>query len=85
MLLKKTRKLAVSFFLFLAGLGLTGKNSYIFAQEGAPAGGSSESQKIVYTEKQNSMRITAKDIKVIEEKNAEANEIVSEKILGALE
>ena len=43
--------------------GISGSGAIIFAQEAA------ESQTIVYTEKQNAMRITANDIKLVEEKN----------------
>ena len=61
MLLKKLSKAGFSLFLILAGAAGTG--SFLFAQE------TSESQKIVYTEKQNAMRITVNDIKLVEEKN----------------
>ena len=39
----------------------------LFAQDSAQPG----VQKIVYTEKQNSMRIKASDIRLVEEKNAD--------------
>ena len=60
MLLKKIVKTGFFAFLILAGVIAAAP---IFAQE------TSESQKIVYTEKQNAMRITANDIKMVEEKN----------------
>ena len=65
MLLKKLSKAGFSLFLILAGAAGTG--SFLFAQE------TSESQKIVYTEKQNAMRITVNDIKLEEEKNADGD------------
>ena len=65
MLMKKISKIVVSALFclnfpcfFQAGAGFS-----LFAQE------ATESQKIVYTAKQNAMRITAKDIKLLEEKN----------------
>ena len=60
MLLKKIVKTGFSALLILTGVIATAP---VFAQE------TSESQKIVYTEKQNAMRITANDIKMVEEKN----------------
>ena len=60
MLLKKLIKAAVSSFFVLAAAGACVP---VFAQE------TTEAQKIVYTEKQNAMRITAKDIKLVEEKS----------------
>ena len=61
MLLKKLS--TVGFSLFLIFAGMEGAGASLFAQE------TSESQKIIYTEKQNAMRITANDIKLVEEKN----------------
>ena len=61
MFMKKIVKIGFSVFLIFACV--TGKKTILFAQE------TSDSQKIVYTPKQNAMRITAKDIKLIEEKN----------------
>ena len=61
MLLKKLIKIGFSCLVMLAGI--SGSGAIIFAQEAA------ESQTIVYTEKQNAMRITANDIKLVEEKN----------------
>lgn len=58
MLLKKNHKIIFSFLLCLAAL-----QAFIFAQE------TSESQKIVYTPKQNAMRIKADDIRLREDKN----------------
>lgn len=62
MLLKKLLK-----FIFLSLVFLTFPRAaaFIFAQE------STETQKILYSPKQNAMRITAKDIKLLEEKNAD--------------
>lgn len=62
MLLKKLLK-----FIFLSLVFLTFPRAaaFIFAQE------STETQKILYSPKQNAMRITAKDIKLVEEKNAD--------------
>ena len=62
MLLKKIVKNCFFSFLMIAGVIAAAP---VFAQET----GTTESQKIVYTEKQNAMRITANDIKMIEEKN----------------
>ena len=62
MLLKKIVKNCFFSFLMIAGVIAAAP---VFAQEN----GTTESQKIVYTEKQNAMRITANDIKMIEEKN----------------
>ena len=61
MLLKKLLKSVVFSFLIFAIP--SGADSFIFAQE------ASGTQKIVYTPKQNAMRITANDIKLVEEKN----------------
>lgn len=58
MLLKKNQKIIFSVLLCLAAL-----QAFIFAQE------TSESQKIVYTPKQNAMRIKADDIRLKEDKN----------------
>lgn len=49
--------------LFIIGLTLLAE-TFVFAQN-------SEGQKIIYTEKQNAMRITAKDIKLVPEKDGE--------------
>ena len=64
MLLKKLLK-----FIFLSLVFLTFPQTaaFIFAQE------STETQKILYSPKQNAMRITAKDIKLVEEKNADGD------------
>ena len=62
MLLKKIVKNCFFSFLMIAGVIAAAP---VFAQETGTTG----SQKIVYTEKQNAMRITANDIKMIEEKN----------------
>lgn len=64
MLLKKLLK-----FIFLSLVFLTFPRAaaFIFAQE------STETQKILYSPKQNAMRITAKDIKLVEEKNADGD------------
>ena len=61
MLLKKLYKIGLSSFLILSCF--TAICTPVFAQE------TSDSQKIIYTEKQNAMRITANDIKLVEEKN----------------
>ena len=61
MSLKKYLKAGLSSFLILSCF--TAASIPVFAQE------TPESQKIVYTEKQNAMRITANDIKLVEEKN----------------
>ena len=58
MLLQKKRNFFLAAVIFLFSVNNT------FAQEAA-------SQTIVYTEKQQAMRITPDDIKLIEEKNAE--------------
>lgn len=58
MLLKKNQKIIFSVLLYLASL-----QAFTFAQE------SSESQKILYTPKQNAMRIKADDIRLKEDKN----------------
>lgn len=63
MFLEKFVKSAFFLSLICAGAGLSGGNALLFAQE------TSAGQKIIYTEKQNAMRITAKDIKLEEEKN----------------
>jgi hypothetical protein len=65
MFMKKIVKISVSALLILYG---TAAGAFVFAQNAA------ESQKIVYTEKQNAMRITANDIKLVEEKN-DADEV----------
>ncbi len=59
MLLKKIAKISVLFSILL------GVQAAIFAQASTQA----PSQKIVYTEKQNAMRIKAGDIRLKEEKN----------------
>ena len=61
MLLKKLLK--IEFISFLSLVFFCGTDSFVFAQE------ASDSQKIIYTEKQNAMRITANDIKLVDEKN----------------
>ena len=63
MLLKKIAKFVFSAFFILVFGSAAGTGSALFAQQ------ASDSQKIVYTEKQNSMRITVNDIKLIEDKN----------------
>ena len=61
MFLKKILKGGLFSFIIFAGL--SGAAYRLFAQE------DSGSQTIVYTPKQNAMRITAADIKLVEEKN----------------
>jgi len=63
MLLKKIAKFVFSALFILVFGSAAGTGSALFAQQ------ASDSQKIVYTEKQNSMRITVNDIKLIEDKN----------------
>ena len=63
MFLEKFVKSAFFLSLICSGAGLSGGNALLFAQE------TSAGQKIIYTEKQNAMRITAKDIKLEEEKD----------------
>ncbi|MBR4789926.1 MAG: VWA domain-containing protein [Treponema sp.] len=58
MMMKNFFKTGLSCFLIF-----TGAFSFIFAQN------TSDSQKITYTPKQNAMRITANDIKLVEAKN----------------
>ena len=58
MMMKNFFKTGLSCFLIFAGAC-----SFIFAQN------TSDSQKITYTPKQNAMRITANDIKLVEAKN----------------
>ena len=58
MMMKNFFKTGLSCFLIFAGAF-----SFIFAQN------TSDSQKITYTPKQNAMRITANDIKLVEAKN----------------
>ena len=62
MLLKKNKKIIFSLLLCLAL-----SQTLIFAQE------ASETQKIVYTPKQNAMRIKADDIRLKEEKNEDGD------------
>ena len=62
MLLKKNHKIIVSLVLCLASL-----QALIYAQE------ASETQKIIYTPKQNAMRIKADDIRLKEEKNKDGD------------
>lgn len=62
MLLEKNHKIIFSLLLCLASL-----QTFIFAQE------TSESQKILYSPKQNSMRVKAEDIRLTEAKNEEGD------------
>ncbi len=61
---KKCRFTRFFAVFFIAGL-VSLETSTLFAQETAQP----DSQKIIYTEKQNSMRIKADDIRLVEEKN----------------
>ncbi|MBP5602056.1 MAG: VWA domain-containing protein [Treponema sp.] len=61
---KKCRFTRFFAVFFIAGL-VSLETSTLFAQETTQP----ESQKIIYTEKQNSMRIKADDIRLVEEKN----------------